>query len=149
MKINDANSREKSIMAQLKDMVRTDTKVYWILWKFAPDLLPTASETFEDLQRTYAAFRNLSEDLCNRYIYLESVQTAVRWLLRRMDGARMIELYNIYFDRAKSDVQAFRALIDFKKEFFRDEEDSELLQILSGVDLDGDTGGDDDFEMDL
>lgn len=148
-RINDANSHEKSVLAQLKDMVKTDTKVYWILWKFAPDLLPTPCKTFADLQSNYVAFKNLSEDICNRYIYLESVQAAVKWLLKRMDGARMIELYNIYFERAKSDVQAFKALIDFKKEFFQDEESSELLQILNGANISTDTEEEEDFSMDF
>ena len=33
-------SQEKSVLMSLKDMVKTDGKVYYILWKYAPDLLP-------------------------------------------------------------------------------------------------------------
>lgn len=150
MKISNANNHEKTVLATLKEMVHTDTKVYWIVWKYAPDLLPTPCKTFEDLQENYVAFRKLTEDICNRYIYVESVQSAIRWLLKRMDGARMIELYNIYFERAKSDVQAFKALIDFKKEFFQDEESSELMQILSGANVSTNTDDEDeDFTMDF
>ena len=150
MRINDANSHEKSVMVTLKEMVRTDSKVYWILWKFCPELLSTKCETYEDLKKTYAAFRNLDEDTVNSYIYNEGVQNAVKWLLKRMDGARMIELYNIYYERAKSDVQAFKALIDFKKEFFSDGESSELLRILGGADVsEDDADNEDDFQMDL
>ncbi len=150
MKISNANNHEKTVLATLKEMVHTDTKVYWIVWKYAPDLLPTPCKTFEDLQENYVAFRKLTEDICNRYIYVESVQSAIRWLLKRMDGARMIELYNIYFERAKSDVQAFKALIDFKKEFFQDEESSELMQILSGANVSTNTDDEDeDFTMEF
>lgn len=148
--ICDRNNHEKSVMKELKEMVRTDTKVYWILWKFCPELLPTQCKTYKDLQDNYAAFKNLDEDTVNRYMYNEGVQNAVKWLLKRMDGARMIELYNIYYERAKSDVQAFKALIDFKKEFFTDKEGSELLKILGGTDIsEDDSEDDDDFQMDL
>lgn len=148
--ICNRNDHEKSVMASLKEMVRTDTKVYWILWKFCPELLPTQCKTYKDLQDNYAAFKNLDEDTVNRYMYNEGVQNAVKWLLKRMDGARMIELYNIYYERAKSDVQAFKALIDFKKEFFTDKEGSELLKILGGTDIsEDDSEDDDDFQMDL
>lgn len=45
-------------------------------------------------------------------------------------------------------VQALKAYMDFKKNFFADNETSELKAILNGVNL---TGGDDadDFEMKL
>ncbi len=148
--ICNRNNHEKSVMKSLKEMVRTDTKVYWILWKFCPELLPTQCKTYKDLQDNYVAFKNLDEDTVNRYMYNEGVQNAIKWLLKRMDGARMIELYNIYYERAKSDVQAFKALIDFKKEFFADEEGSELLRILGGADVSEDDSEDDeDFQMDL
>lgn len=147
--INSRNECEKTVHQTLKDMVRTDSKVYWILWKFAPELLNTESElkTYKDLQNKFVCFQKLDENTVNRYIYNEAVQNAIKWLLKRQDGVRMIELYNIYYERAKTDVQAFKALIDFKKEFFAGNEQSELVKILNGVKIQSNDDSD-DYQMD-
>ena len=34
-----STSQEESILMHLKNMVKTDTKVYYILWKYAPELI--------------------------------------------------------------------------------------------------------------
>ena len=47
----------------------------------------------------------------------------------------MTELYNIYFEKAKEDVQAFKAFVDFSATYFKDNQESELQKILNGVDL--------------
>ena len=33
-------SKEKTIYQTLKEMIGTDTKVYYIMWKFCPEYLP-------------------------------------------------------------------------------------------------------------
>ncbi len=48
----------------------------------------------------------------------------------------MVELYNIYYDKAKEDVQAFKAFVDFSKTFFKGNEESELQKALNGIDFD-------------
>ncbi len=47
----------------------------------------------------------------------------------------MIELYNVYFEKAKEDTQAFKAFTDFSDKFFEDNV-NELTQLLNGVDID-------------
>lgn len=139
-----------SVLSELKKMVRTDAKMYWIVYKYAPALLPKKSANFKELQENYVCFQKLDEGHCENYIYLEDVQVAVKWLLRRVDTVRMIELYNKYYEKAKDDVQSLKVLLEFKKEFFRDEEESELYRILKDVNVD-DTSEDDteEFTMDL
>lgn len=45
-----AVSQEQSIGCKVKEMVKTDAKMYWILWKFAPEVLEQRGvKTFKDL----------------------------------------------------------------------------------------------------
>ena len=39
MSVGKSVSQEMSILTKIKEMVRTDAKVYFILWKYAPQLL--------------------------------------------------------------------------------------------------------------
>lgn len=131
-------SQEQSIIHKLKEMVKTDTKVYYILWKYAPHLLTNKElKTFEDLKNNYKAFTNgMTELTCNNWLFEQNVQTAVKWLLNRLHQEKMIELYSLYFEKAKEDTNAFKAFIDFSEKFFATEKESELLSILKGVDID-------------
>lgn len=135
-------SQEQSIPSKLKDMLKTDAKMYFVLWKYAPNLLPKQDiKTFEILKKNYKTFtEGMTEDSCNNWLYEQNVQTAVRWLLKRIHQEKLIELYNIYFDMAKKDTTAFKAFTDFSDKFFAEEKESELLGILQGVsedDLEG------------
>jgi hypothetical protein len=133
-------SQEQSIISHLKEMVKTDAKVYFIIWKYAPDLLPKQNiKTFKNLTDNYKTFTSgMTEISCENWLYEQNVQTAIKWLLERIHQAKMIELYNIYFDRAKTDTNAFKAFIEFSNQFFAQKQDSELLGILKGVNLDDD-----------
>jgi len=75
----------------------------------------------------------MTEQSCNNWLMEENVQTAVKWLLKREHQAKMIELYNIYYNKAKEDTNAFKAFTDFSDKFFAQEKDSELLGILNGI----------------
>lgn len=134
--------QEQSIGSHLKEMVKTDAKVYFIIWKYAPKLLLKQDiKTFDDLKQTYKTFtEGMTEDSCNNWLYEQNVQTAVKWLLKRIHQEKLIELYNLYFDRAKEDTNAFKAFTEFADKFFAEEKDSELLSILQGIkddDLEG------------
>ena len=50
---------EKSIFAALKKITKTDCEAYFILWKYAPELLPNYENihSFEDLTNTYKMFK--------------------------------------------------------------------------------------------
>ena len=67
-------------------------------------------------------------------------------MLKRLDGKRDIELLNKYYELSMAgDVQALKAYMDFKKNFFTDDETDELKSILDGAS--SDIADDDDFEM--
>lgn len=128
-------SQEQSVLVKLKSMIKTDSKVYFILWKFAPHLLPNQKiKTFEDLKSNYKTFTDgMTETSCNNWLVEENVQTAIKWLLKRLHQAKLIELYDTYYIKAQEDTNAFRAFIDFSEKFFAEEKDSELLSILNGI----------------
>lgn len=118
-------------------MVKTDAKVYYILWKYAPHLLTNRElKSFDDLKDNYKTFtEGMTEVSCSNWLFEQNVQTAIKWLLNRLHQEKMIELYGLYFVKAKDDTNAFKAFIDFSEKFFAAEKDSELLSILQGVDI--------------
>ena len=138
-----STSQEESILVHLKNMVKTDTKVYYILWKYAPQLLPQHFKTFDDLKNNYKCFtKGATEKIAENWLMEENVQTAVKWLLQREHQKKMIELYNIYFDKAKSDTNAFKAFVEFSNQFFADDKKNGILEIaqkLSDKDFEDNT----------
>ena len=138
-------SNEESVLSHIIGMVKTQAKAYYIIWKYAPDLLPNPNvKTFEDLTSQYKTFtKGMTAHVCENWLMEENVQTAVKWLLQREHQKKMIELYNIYYDKAKSDTNAFKAFIDFSNQFFADDKKNGILEIVQGLndkDFDDDTG---------
>lgn len=118
-------------------MLPTQVKVYYIVWKYAPHILPKKVDTFEELTAEYKGFtKGMDEAQCERWLAEESVQTAVKYLLKRMHAQKLVELYKIYFDKAKEDVQAFQAFSKFSEKFFEDDGEDELRAVLKEVKLD-------------
>lgn len=132
-----AKKSEQSLMQKLHEMLPTQTKVYFIVWKYAPTLLPKKVDTFEELTTEYKGFtKGMDEAQCERWLTEESVQAAVKYLLKRMHAQKLVELYEIYFDKAKEDVQAFQAFSKFSEKFFEDDGEDELRAVLKEVRLD-------------
>lgn len=50
---------------------------------------------------------------------------------------KLIELYDIYYKKCLEDNTYFKAFSDVSKELFKNNEESELMKILNGVELDG------------
>ena len=124
-------------MQKLHEMLPTQVKVYYIVWKYAPSLLPKKIDTFEELVEEYKGFtKGMDEAQCERWLAEESVQAAVKYLLKRMHAQKLVELYEIYFDKAKEDVQAFQAFSKFSEKFFEDDGEDELRAVLKEVKLD-------------
>ena len=142
--IGKHTSQEESVLKHLISLVHTQTKAYYIIWKYAPELLPKQDiKTFDDLKNSYKTFTaGMTEQICENWLMEENVQTAVKWLLQREHQKKMIELYNIYYDKAKTDTNAFKAFIDFSNQFFADDKKNGILEIAQGLsdkDLEDDT----------
>ena len=129
-----STSQEQSVLMHLKSMVKTDTKVYYILWKYAPELLPAKFITFDDLKNNFKCFTaGVTEKTAENWLMEENVQTAVKWLLKREHQKKLIELYIISYDKAKTDTNAFKAFIDFSNQFFNDDKKSDVLDIIQNI----------------
>lgn len=132
-------SKEKSIYQNLKDMIGTDTKVYYIMYLYCPEYLKGATDipvkSFEDLKNRYEVFSDtITEDICKRYLLEDGVQVAVKWLLKRLHQKKEIDLYETYYQKALAgDVQAFRAFQDFSEKFFKEDKENELTKLLNRV----------------
>lgn len=140
--------KEKALIQALKAITHSDSETYYIIWKYAPQLLPGGEniKTFEDLKNTYKNFTNRNEQSFERALYKEDVQNGIKYLLKRLDNKRDIDLLNKYYSLAiNGDVQALKAYMDFKKTFFADTETNELKAILQGVNI----GGNDDTELNM
>lgn len=125
---------EESVKAHLKKIVKSDAKVYYIIWKYAPELLPQTCKTFNDLKSAYKVFPQESTDkAAENWLLEEDVQTAVKWLLKRENQKKMIELYNIYFRKAQDSTDAFKAFVDFSHKFFADDKRNDLLSMVENM----------------
>lgn len=148
--VRSASGKEKSIIKVLRDYTNTDAEAYYILFVHAPELLPNEDiKTYEDLQAHYVCLSDKSESAMKRLMHREGSQKATKYLLKRLDCSRDINLLNQYYKLAmKGDVQALKMYMEFKKEFFSDDDESdELKSILNGTTIPRNT--DDDFEMEL
>lgn len=132
-------SKEKSIYATLKEIIGTDTKVYYIMYLYCPEYLKEAEKKpvkdFEDLKSRYECFSDsITEDICKRYIMEQGCQSAIKWLLKRLHQKKEIELYDKYFQKAlDGDVQAFKAWQDFSDKFFKENKENELTKLLNKI----------------
>lgn len=121
--------REKGIRLKLMDYT-TDKKAYWILWKYG---VAYQDNTFEEFSKKFLG--GMKEEYADQYLLEEDVQKAIKHLMKVLHTNKMIELYNIYYEKAKKDTNAFKAFIDFSQKFFEDEKESELTALLNGVNL--------------
>ena len=139
---------EKSMFAELKERLGNDYMTYWVMWKYAPDLLPEKHKTFDDFKAHYKAIQNanVSERDCEKWLYYTKVQDTVKWLLKKQKGARMIELYNRWFEMAKVDANALKEFMKLQDEFFKNDELSELESILRNSDT---TEEEEEYEMEI
>lgn len=126
------SNTQESLKIKMQNIC-TDYKAIFLWWKYAPELLPKGIKTFKDLQDRYQKFPNVTEQEAELWLYEKPVQDSLKELLKSQHTKKMMELYNIYFEKAKTDVQAFKAFIDFSNAFFADEKDSELEMLLKGI----------------
>lgn len=123
------------IVTKIKEMTGADHLAYYIVWKYAPQLLTKQDlNTFNDLAGAYACFKNRNQAGLEAKLTEPTQQDAIKYLLERLHKTKLFELYNLYYQRAKEDTNAFRAFLEFSKDFFGAEQ-NELIDILKGVDI--------------
>lgn len=123
------------LVHKIKEMTGCDHLAYYIVWKYAPQLLTKQNlNTFDDLALAYACFNNRNQAGLEAKLTEPTQQDAIKYLLERLHKTKLFELYDLYYQRAKEDTQAFRAFLDFSKDFFGAEQ-NELIDILKGAEL--------------
>lgn len=140
--VGQTASKCTTIKQQMKELI-PEYKALYLYLLYAPELLPDKGiKTYAQLKNNYQMFpKGVTENEAKLWLYEEPVQNALKVLLRSQQNQRMVELYNIYFQKAKDDVQAFRAFVDFSNTFFKGNEESELQKILNSTNIsEGDTG---------
>jgi hypothetical protein len=126
-----------SVHSQLKEIV-TEYKALYLEWLYAPTLLPEPFKTFDDLKNHYKMFpQTVTEEEAKRWLYEPPVQEGLKIILKSQHNQKMVELYKIYYEKAKEDTNAFKAFVEFSNQFFGNEnKENELTAILKGVSLD-------------
>lgn len=148
--VRSDRGQEKALLPALKDITHSDAEAYFIIWKYAPQLLPNGDNisSFDDLKNTYKNFESRTEQSMEKALFKEDVQAGIKYLLKRLDSKRDVDLLNKYYELAMSgDVQALKAYLLYKKAFFADDETNELKAILSDARISTDDS--DDFDMDM
>jgi dimeric dUTPase (all-alpha-NTP-PPase superfamily) len=68
----------------------------------------------------------------------EEFQRGVKFLLEVLHNKKMIEIYNKFYEQSKNgDTQSAKFFIDFSEQLFN-EKQSQIEQLLSGIDIDDD-----------
>lgn len=120
-------------------MTGSDVKSYFIIWKYAPELLPEKNiSTFQELANRYSCFKNgTTEDGCNAWLIVDDkVQRAVKWLVGRLHQQRILELYDKFYHEAlEGDIKAFNAITKFSKDYFVDDNIDDMSAFLRGITL--------------
>ena len=145
-------SKELSIYRNLKEMLSTDTKVYYIMWLYCPEYLKEADirpiKTFDDLKNRYEVFSDtITEDVCKSYLLEQGCQTAIRWLLKRLHQKKLVDLYETYYQKAMDgDTQAFKAFLEFSDKFFKEDKENGLTKLLNRIpDADLESDSEEDY----
>lgn len=124
------------LVHKIKEITGADHLAYYIVWKYAPQLLTKQGlNSFDDLAAAYACFKNRNQAGLEAKLTEPTQQDAIKYLLERLHKTKLFELYNLYYQRAREDTNAFRAFLEFSKDFFH-EEQNELIDILKSADID-------------
>lgn len=127
-----------AIQAELIEITKKDVKALYVLFRYAPELLnkPEARESFEGLKEAYASFKGIEEDTCIKWLTEDDgVQKAIKHLIKKQHPLKMANLYKTYLEKSENNVQAFKAFNEFCKTYFTDNTESELLDLLQGIDV--------------
>lgn len=129
--------REESVYQQLKG-ITSEAKARLLMFKYG--LKCNEEVTIDSIRKHFSSIKFTDvEELYRKYSTEQDYQMAEKHIIKLLHGQKLIELYNIYFDRARTDTQAFKQFCDFSEKFFSDEKESGLVALLNGIEL-----GDDD-----
>ncbi len=112
----------------------SDAKVRTILYGTGIDRTRTWKDVNNSyLKGAYDTFESAHTAFQDDPLYVKAYKIG----LEHVHNIRLMELYELYYNKAKDDVQAFKAFMDFSDKFFNsDKGENELMSLLQGVDID-------------
>lgn len=111
-------------------------KADYIFWRFCPEAIMCSAKpgcTFAELKKAANMPDNFTKESCELWLLDENVQSLVRQLLKAKNTQQLLELHQIYFDKAKSDPKALSGLLQLNEVLFNGEKENELTALLSGI----------------
>lgn len=127
------NSAE--VIKELKKRLPT-YKVDYLCYKYAPFCVSydLQTGTFEELkERSYQFPQVATETTCLQWLLDEGAQTAIKLLLERKNALDLFELHQTYTEKAKTDTNALKALLELNKVLFSNDDENALLKLLDGI----------------
>jgi dimeric dUTPase (all-alpha-NTP-PPase superfamily) len=129
----------KGIKSRLQEIVSSEYKVIYILWKYYPEYFNKEFKDVEELADNYKMFpKSTDKQMALNWEIDEEFQRGVKFLLEVLHNKKMIEIYNKFYEQSKNgDTQSAKFFIDFSEQLFN-EKQSQIEQLLSGIDIDDD-----------
>ncbi|CAK7015612.1 hypothetical protein [Tissierella sp.] len=129
-----ARDGKKSIIGKLDDITGNNKYSRFVVWYCTDE---KEREPFEE----YASKNNnnnVTWDFVSKYwLTDENVLEGIRYYMKILHTQKMKNIYDTMYQQAiNGDVQSAKYLIDFAKDFFKDDGISELDSLLSGIDVD-------------
>ena len=130
--------RERTIKQKLTDIVPEYIARY-IIWKF--DSSPN-KRTFDEW-KVIDTTHMLSEEHCDDWLTRADAQQAMQMYLQHMKKYNLIKVYNTMLDKAvNGDVKSAQWVENFSRsEFFKEDEDDEIDEFLSDINIPALNGG--------
>lgn len=130
-----ARDGKKSIVGKLDTITGNNKYSRFVIWYCTPE---DERETFEEYASKNGNNNVSWEHVSKYWLTDEGVLEGIRYYMKIIHTQKMKNIYDTMYEQAiKGDVQSAKYLIDFAKDFFKDDSMSELDNLLSGIDLDG------------
>ncbi len=111
-------------------------KVDYLCFKYAPYCASYEVDTgtFEELKSRSPQFPQVAtEHTCLQWLLDDEMQSAVKALLAKKNDLELFELHQTYIEKARTDTNALKALLELNKVLFQDSSENELMKLLDNI----------------
>ena len=125
---------KKSAVGKLDDITGNNKYSRFVVWYCTPE---DEREPFEEYASKNGNNNVTWEHVAKFWLTDEGVLEGIRYYMKILHTQKMKNIYDTMYKQAiEGDVQSAKYLIDFAKDFFKDDKTSELENLLQGIDLD-------------
>lgn len=139
-------TNKPGIVKQIMDALPA-YKADYIFWKYCPEAITSTAKprcSFSELKKATNMPDSFTQNSCEMWLLDENIQNLVRQLLKVKNGQQLLELHQLYFEKAKTDSKALSGLLQLNDVLFKGEEQDELAALLNGISDDAIKGKDND-----